>query len=60
MCFGKSRYWEELAEENATGTSGTSSDRETESREPPLPVAEEDEEPVTERDPDDVPVGAER
>ena len=62
MCFRRSsRYWEERADEARGQRLWDLFYRETERSEPPLPVAERDEEePVSERDRDEVPAGAER
>ena len=60
MCFRRSRYWEERVEDTRDDQRlWDLFHRETERREPPMPVLEQEEEPVAERD-RDVPVGAER
>jgi hypothetical protein len=58
MCFRKSRYVEEDIEEVRGRRLWDLFYRETEANEPPLPVAEQDDEPVTERE--EVSAGAER
>jgi hypothetical protein len=50
MCFRRSRYWEERAEEARDERLWDLFHRETERNEPPVPIAERDE----------VPAGAER
>jgi hypothetical protein len=61
MCFRRSRYLEQRADEVQSRRLWDLFYRETEGSEPPLPVAERDEEvPVSERDRDEVPAGAER
>jgi hypothetical protein len=60
MCFRRSRYWEESSEETQNRRLWDLFHRETERSEPPLPVAEEDEELVTEHDRDEVPAGVDR
>ena len=61
MCFRRSRYLEQRADEVQSRRLWDLFYRETERSEPPLPVAERDEEePVSERDRDEVPAGAER
>jgi hypothetical protein len=60
MCFHRSRYWEErAAEEPRDRRLWDLLHRETERSAAPMPVAERDEEHDTERDRDEVPVGAE-
>jgi hypothetical protein len=60
MCFRQSRQWDERAGEVHDRRLWNLFYRETERSEPPMPVAERDEEHVAERDRDEVPVGAER
>jgi hypothetical protein len=61
MCFRRSRYWEERAVEDTRDQRLWDLFRqETERSEPPMPVLEQEEEPVAERDRHEVPVGAER
>ena len=61
MCFRRSRYLDQRADEVQSRRLWDLFYRETERSEPPLPVAERDEEePVSERDRDEVPAGAER
>ena len=61
MCFRKSRYVEENIEEVRGRRLWDLFYRETEASEPPLPVAEhEDEPPATEHERLEVPAGAER
>ena len=59
MCFRQMRQWDERAGEEQGRRLWNLFYRETESSEPPMPVAEHDEEHVAERDRDEVPVGAE-
>jgi hypothetical protein len=60
MCFKRSRYWDERAGETHDRRLWDLFYRETERTEPPLPVAERDEDDVSEHDRDSVPVGADR
>jgi hypothetical protein len=60
MCFRRSRYWEERPEETRHEGLWDLFRRETERSEPPVPIAEQDQGRDTEREPDEVPVGAER
>jgi hypothetical protein len=60
MCFRRSRYWEERAEEAGDRRLWDLFYRETEQSDPPLPVAERDEKDIAEHDRNEVPVGAER
>jgi hypothetical protein len=60
MCFRRSRYWEERPEEVRDERVWDLFHRETEGSEPPVPIAERDEERATERERDEVPAGAER
>jgi hypothetical protein len=59
MCFRRSRYWEERAEQPRDERLWDLFYRETERSEPPVPIAELDERPP-EREPDEVPVGTKR
>ena len=59
MCFRRTRNWDEAAGETYDRRLWDLFHRETERSEPPMPVAERDEEQVTEHDRDEVPVGAE-
>jgi hypothetical protein len=59
MCFRRSRYWEERAEEPRKDRLWDLFYRETERSEPPVPIAEEDER-APEREQDEVPTAAER
>ena len=60
MCFRRSRYPEQSADEVQSRRLWDLFYRETEEREPPTPVAEEEEELVSEPERDEVPAGAER
>ncbi len=60
MCFRRSRYWEERPEEARGERLWDLFQRETERKDPPVPIAEQDAVPATERERDEVPVGAER
>jgi hypothetical protein len=61
MCWESRRYRDQDVEEVRGRRLWDLFYRETEGSEPPLPVAERDEEvPVSERDRDEVPAGAER
>jgi len=60
MCFRRSRYWEERAEEARDERLRDLFHRESERSEPPVPIADRREERATERDRDEVPAGAER
>jgi hypothetical protein len=60
MCLRRSRYWEERTDEAREERLWDLFYRETERSEPPVPVAEQDEGAATEREPDEVPAGAER
>jgi hypothetical protein len=60
MCFRRSRYWEKRAEEARDERLRDLFHRETERSEPPVPIAEQDEEHANEGDRDEVPAGAER
>jgi hypothetical protein len=60
MCFRRSRYREEGPEEVRSERLWDLFHRETEESEPPVPIAEHDEEPATERERDEVTAGAER
>jgi hypothetical protein len=61
MCFRRSRYLEQRPDEVQSRRLWDLFYRETEQSEPPLPVAERDEEePVSERERDEVSAGAER
>jgi hypothetical protein len=60
MCFRRSRYRDLSAEDTHDRRLWDLFFRETERSEPPMPVAEQDEERSSERDQDEVPVGAER
>lgn len=60
MCFRRSHYSEQSAEETQGRRLWDLFHLETERSEPPVPIAERDEEPVSERDRDEVPAGAER
>jgi len=59
MCFRQMREWDERAEKMQGRRLWDVFHRETERSEPPTPVAEQDEEHVSEHDRDEVPVGAE-
>jgi hypothetical protein len=60
MCFRRSRYLEERAEEARGQRLWDLFYRETEQSEPTVPVVEGDEEFSAERNGDEVPAGAER
>jgi hypothetical protein len=60
MCFRRSRYVEERSEEAQSERLWDLFHRETEQSEPPVPIAERDEERTTARDLDEVPAGVER
>jgi hypothetical protein len=60
MCFRKSRYREERAEEVRGEHLWDLFYRETERSEPPVPIAEQDEGRVTELQRDEVPTGSDR
>ena len=59
MCFRRSRYWEERATDARGERLWDLFYRETEAREPPIPVAEQDDE-AAEHERDEVPAAAER
>jgi hypothetical protein len=59
MCFRRARYPEETTEEIQGRRLWDLFWRETERSTPPTPVAVEDEEPMADRDRDEVPTGAE-
>jgi hypothetical protein len=59
MCFRRSRYLEQRADEVQSRRLWDLFYRETEDTEPPIPVAEEEDEIVSE-DREEVPAGAER
>jgi hypothetical protein len=60
MCFRRSRYWEKRPEQASDERLWDLFHRETERSEPPVPIAEQEEMRATEREPDQVPAGAER
>jgi hypothetical protein len=61
MCYRKSRYRDESNEEVRGRRLWDLFHRETEAAEPPVPIAElEDEPPVTEREREEAPAGANR
>jgi hypothetical protein len=61
MCFRQSRYRDENVEEARGKRLWGLFYRETEEREPPLPVVEhEEEQPVSEREREEVPAGSAR
>jgi hypothetical protein len=61
MCFHRSRYWRERAEERRTERTWDLFYRETQPSDPPITVAQRDEpESPGDRERDEVPVGAER
>ena len=59
MCFRRSRYWRETTEEARDERLWDLFHQETERSEPPVPIAERHEVRATEREPDEVPAGAE-
>jgi len=60
MCFRRSRYWEERADEARGERLWDLFHRETERSEPPVPIAEREDDYTTELERDEVPAGAER
>jgi len=61
MCFHRSRYWEERADEGRRERIWDLFYRETHPSEPPITVAQLDEDELSsDREPGEVPVGAER
>jgi hypothetical protein len=56
MCFRRSRHWEERSDEAFDERVWHLFNREPERSEPPITVAEQDDERATERDRDKVPV----
>jgi hypothetical protein len=60
MCFRRSLYKEERADEARGERLWDLFYRETERSEPPVPIAERHEQDATEHEPDEVPAGAER
>jgi hypothetical protein len=60
MCFRRSQYWEDTPEVSRKERLWDLFYRETERSEPPVPIAEREEERPTEREREEVPAGAER
>jgi hypothetical protein len=60
MCFKRSRYWEERADEARGERLWDLFHRDTERSEPPVPIAGHEDEDVTELEREEVPAGAER
>ena len=60
MCFHRSRYRDERAQEERGQRLWDLFYRETERNEPPVPIAEQEEDRSAERDRDEVPAGVKR
>jgi hypothetical protein len=60
MCFRRSRYWEERPDEARDERLWDLFYRETEQREPPVPIGEREDERMAEPAREDVPAGAPR
>jgi hypothetical protein len=60
MCFRRSRYWEERADEARDERLWDLFYRETEQSEPPVPIAEREDERVAKPVRDDIPAGSPR